>query len=118
MCRFPVVQSTVFGTTTCQFDATTYHFDVTDTHFDATDTHFEATVHHSEATSHHFEVTDTHSDVSSLIGAYFFTLIGGLLLKSTRENAILLLKKITAPGGDNNEKIRHSGICMAVIYGR
>ena len=91
MCRFPVVQITVFGTTTCQFDATTYHFD-------ATVTHFEATVTHFEATTHHFEVTDTHSDVSSLIGAYFFTLIGGLLLKSTRENGILPLRENNSSG--------------------
>ena len=95
--RFPVVQSTVFGTTTCQFDATTCQFDATNTNFEATNTNFY---------------------VSSFIGAYFFTLIGGLLLKSPRENDILPLKKITAPGGDNNEKIRYSGICVAVIYRR
>ena len=47
----------------------------------------------------------------------FFALIGGLLLKFPEENAILPLKKITAPGGDNYEKIRYSGICVAVLHG-
>ena len=91
MCRFPVVQITVFGTTTP-------HFEVTVPHFEATTYHFEATVTHFEVTTHHFEVTDTHSDVSSLIDAYFFTLIGGLLLKSTRENGILPLRENNSSG--------------------